>query len=399
MRILYDNQIFSCSEFGGISRYFCEIVSYYSKWSGEGVSLPLLFSNNEYLREISLFDYYPFKVCYFFEPLNNLFIYQSNLLKSISLLRKREYDIFHPTYYDPYFLRYLNGTPYVVTVYDMVEEALLHLFTPREDINRFVLFLAEKLYVRYRVLFGKKTVCEQADSIITLSTQMRDEIVRFYGIDPSRIHVVPLASSMDITTSTGNCNLRIPDRFILYVGTRADYKNFEYFLSSINKLLLRDPELYLVCAGSNRFSKNETDLMQRLKVSDKVVHIKFSTNAELAYLYKLAEVFVFPSLYEGFGIPVIEALSCGCPAAVSNIGAFREIAEGSAMYFDPRNSDSIYENVYKVLYENGIKEDLRVRGLERSKYFSWKKTAEMTLEVYGSVLKGREKEFSGRHRV
>ena len=141
----------------------------------------------------------------------------------------------------------------------------------------------------------------------------------------------------------------------------------------------------MVCAGSS-FSKSEIDLFESLKVKEKIVYFEVDDN-ELAFLYSKAKLFVFPSLYEGFGIPILEAFNCGCPVALSNTSCFPEVAGNAAVYFDPTDEKSILNAVESVIYDEKKANSLRKKGFEQAKNFSWEKTAKETKKVYQKAMK------------
>ena len=177
----------------------------------------------------------------------------------------------------------------------------------------------------------------------------------------------------------------IPNEYILYVGSRYRYKNFNRFIKAIAPFLISKPQLNLVCAGGGKFSKKELELLDKLNLRNKVVQFNFD-DSSLPELYKNAILFAFPSLYEGFGIPVLEAFSCKCPIVCSNNSCLPEIAKDAAVYFDPFKEESILQAV-KVLFENEfLREELVKKGTERLSYFSWEKAARETKMVYNKCI-------------
>jgi glycosyltransferase involved in cell wall biosynthesis len=174
------------------------------------------------------------------------------------------------------------------------------------------------------------------------------------------------------------------DRYILYVGERKGYKNFFPWLSAIRGLLVLDPTLKIVCTGSS-FSTAEREMLQKWGVANSIVHIA-ANDAEMASLYRHALCFVFPSLYEGFGIPILEAFSNNCPVCLSNASCFPEVAGDAAMYFEPQNAQSMYDTLKEVISSATLREELRTRGAERIKEFSLQKMVRQTCDVYRKVL-------------
>jgi glycosyltransferase involved in cell wall biosynthesis len=230
----------------------------------------------------------------------------------------------------------------------------------------------------------KKKVIECATKIIAISENTKTDIIKFYDIDPKNIVVIPLATSLQ--THTPDITLNLPQKYILFVGYRRAYKNFTFFINSISSLLYEEKDLYLICAGGGVFSYDEMQLLNDLKIKMQVLHYPIANDSTLSQLYKKAILFIFPSLYEGFGIPVLEAFSCGCPVAASNCSSLPEVGGEAVNYFDPCNSDSIQKVVEDIVHNKSLQDSIRIRGYQRLKLFSWEKTALDTKNVYDNLL-------------
>ena len=174
---------------------------------------------------------------------------------------------------------------------------------------------------------------------------------------------------------------------LLFVGSRFGYKNFDGFANAVVPLLNQDKDLHVHCAGGGRFAYEEHRFLQRLGVRSRFTQSD-PTDEQLITLYKTARAFVAPSRYEGFGIPIIEAFSCGCPCATSDSSCFPEIAGEAAVYFDPDSPESMAEALRKILYDDIFRGSLIARGFERAKAFSWEKTAMQTVAVYAKAGDG-----------
>ena len=188
--------------------------------------------------------------------------------------------------------------------------------------------------------------------------------------------------------------LVLPKKYLLYNGHRWIYKNFDIFIKSIAKLIL-GKNIYLVCAGGNDFSTSELKLFKKLKIADRVIYQKITGNEHdkhLSECYSKAIAFVYPSKYEGFGIPILEAFANDCPTVLSNSSCFPEIAKGASVYFNPDDRADIEKTVKKVITNKGLREDLIKKGRTRLKYFSWDKAATETAQVYKKVIKNNEKQ-------
>ena len=380
LKILYDHQIFEAQKFGGISRYFYELIS--SK--KEASILSLNYSNNNYIlsdayysqrisaKEESLRSFFwgmDFRGKHrLFNLRNRIFpLIQSELPNSyISelLLNQGNFDIFHPTYYNPYFLNYLNGKDFVVTVYDMIHEYFEECFPKSDPIRE-----------------SKKLLCEKAGRIIAISESTKRDLIDLLRINPEKINVIYLGSSISDADILPVSN--IPKKYILFTGTRAIYKNFNFFIRSIKRVLKDRDDLHVVCTGPD-FTKNEVKLFDTLGITERMHHY-FVSDRQLAFLYSKAISFVFPSLYEGFGIPVLEAFSCGCPAVLSNTSSLPEVGGVGAVYFDPEDMTSIRESIEDVLNDSDLRAAMIKKGRERAKQFSWKKTVKKTWELYSNI--------------
>ncbi len=382
MKVLYDFQIFAMQKFGGISRYFFELLKNHHDHDVHA-HVSAEYHKNSYLsvkkkpleikQSLGYFGSRPFPgrglmaraVDIFRRPKNP---YLENMHDTIFHLTNGNYDIFHPTYYDNYFLDYLGNTKFVLTVYDMIHE-----------------IYPEMMSLTDMTLNRKANLVNKADHIITISNQTKYDIINFYAIPEKRITVIYLAGNL----SPGNIDYDrvkdIPARYILYVGNRRSYKNFYFMILSLSKILKEDSSLHLICTGIPFYQK-EIDFFKKLHINSKQIMHICADDALLHYLYSRAIFFVFPSLYEGFGIPVLESFACGCPAVISNIPAFREIAGDAAYYIDPKSVSDIRQ-ACKVMIENkNERKKYIIKGYERAKMYSWNITVRKTFECYKSML-------------
>jgi glycosyltransferase involved in cell wall biosynthesis len=388
MKILFDYQIFEQQKVGGISRYFFELINQFQNNNELEWDLPIIYSGNEYLKELPQMknqikgnsDFYNnFLGGVNFKGKSKLF----NLANKISLNKKIDanraaaiqrlnaanFDIFHPSDYDNYYLDYIGNKPYVVTVYDMIHE-----------------IFPEYLSINSPTTKNKKNIFEKAAKIIAISENTKNDLVNILNINPEKIKVIYLANSLNPANPdlAQNKLPNLPKRYLLFVGSRTMYKNFYFFVQAILPVLEKDPSLNIVCTGS-KINEDELLFFNRLGISNRIYQYFVDDNS-LAYLYENALAFIFPSLYEGFGIPVLEAFSCNCPAVLSNTSSLPEIAEKAALYFEPKNAVSIRAAVEKVIYDNKLREEMKLKGKEQLKKFSWEKTANATVQVYKDVL-------------
>jgi glycosyltransferase involved in cell wall biosynthesis len=280
-------------------------------------------------------------------------------------VRKGAFDIFHPTYYDPRCVASLRGKPFVITIHDMIHELFPGDF-PNSSVPE-----------------GKKQLAMKARRIIAISETTKRDIVRLYGIDDAKIDVIYHGNSLTLPAD-GPRPTCLPARYLLFVGNRGIYKNFRLCTEAFARLTPDDPLLSLVCVGGP-FSGPEVGLLQSLGIADKVKQMQVSDET-LALAYQYALAFVFPSLYEGFGIPLLEAFSCECPVIASRASCFPEIAADAAEYFDPADTGSLLEAIKKVILVPGRAKELRELGRLRARSFTWEKTCLETLASYMRAL-------------
>ena len=364
-KVLIDNQIFTMQNFGGISRVFTELYKEFEKSPDVEPILPILFSDNEYIKEIKkVWSIFPKNKSF----IKKLFYYAVNRIYSTFFLLNGDFDIFQPTYYDPYFLPFLKKKPFVLVIHDMTHEIF------PETVSR-----------RDKTIEWKEKLVYKTDRIIAISENTKKDIVKFYGIKEEKIDVVYWATSLKVSST--DLDIDLPKRYILFVGNRNTYKNFELFFQSIAKLLKKDEDLSLLCAGSCKFSEKEIEMFNGLGVTNKVKHLRFKDDNELAYIYSKAICFVFPSLYEGFGIPVLESFACNCPAIISNLSSLPEVGGNAVEYFNPNSKKSIYSAVKKVVGDANLKKEMITNGKDRLKLFSWQIAAKKIIAIYKDLNK------------
>jgi len=370
VKVLYDHQIFAAQRYGGISRYFCELFQYYHKSGCLQFDLSVPCHNNSILKNAQFNHHSAIgKLMQIMVGIGLANKERVNVRASTTLLKKGRYDVFHPTYYDPYFVPFLGRMPYVLTVYDLTQE-IYPGSSPLHD----------------HFCETKKSLARGASAVIAISEATKKDIVKFYEIDADRIHVIHLASSFRTDSRAGKTNSasRLPEQFLLFLGKRHGYKNFSLLVSAMARISSKDDKLKVVCAGALPFTDEELTTMKELNIQDRFVHMKASDEV-LEVLYRRAAAFVFPSLNEGFGLPILEAFSCGCPVICSNTSSLPEIGGDAAEYFDPTNTASLVDAIERVIYDKNKRDTLVEKGFCRNAMFSWEKTALQTLKVYESV--------------
>jgi glycosyltransferase involved in cell wall biosynthesis len=362
MNIQYDHQAFTIQEYGGISRYFYELTRQFQTTPQMSVSTSLLFSNNEYIHKSKLIQSSPFfrrislqrKV----EAMNLI-----NELHSRSIYKQNNFDLFHPTYYDPYYVNLKSKKPIVITFHDIIHEK----FMANDQVT----------------LSNKRKVILKADRIIAVSVSSKCDLIEYYKVPEEKITVIPLASSISPPASLANG--RSHEQYLLYVGGRNHYKNFILFVRAIAPVLLSHSGLLLCCVGGGRFNRTERELFHELKIQDRV-KFQVGTDENLSKSYSNALAFFFPSLYEGFGIPLLEAMNCGCPIGASQTSSLPEVAGNAALYFDPYDKDSMRSVAEALVLQPPLRANLIRNGFLRAKNFSWQKTSGLTHDVYSELI-------------
>lgn len=393
MKVLFDSQAFSLQSLGGISRYFSQLFNQLEKYNCIEWAVPLDFPHNGHIQELeknigplSRYSRFLGGVNFkgkgaIFRILNAVCRPQPERQRTLQLLYKGNIELFHPTYYDDYFLPEIHKTPFVITVYDMIHE----------------LFSAE-VHDPLTVA-RKKQLVQKAHRVIAISDNTRRDLIRLTGIDGDKVDVVPLAGSI---TKLGAISSKLdkPENYMLFVGRRRGYKNFARLFRAVAPLLQQDKTLYLVCIGGENatnptgsarsFVIEENRLFESEGVADRVLRRNADDN-DLASWYQGAACLVFPSLYEGFGLPIVEAFSNYCPVAASNTSSLPEVGGKAVAYFDPESIDSMRETVTELLKSAELRTHLIKCGREQVKLFSWQRTARETLGVYRAAL-GRSTE-------
>jgi glycosyltransferase involved in cell wall biosynthesis len=298
-----------------------------------------------------------------------------NALASRHAQRSCTYDFFHPTYYMPHFLRGLRGKPFVLTVYDMTEEIY-----PGSSGG------LEMFFTRKRLL------AEKAAHVIAISESTKRDLVRLYELPEEKVSVVHLANSLAPPPPESPRPVAAP--YLLVVGRRGGYKNFPFFIRAAAKFLDEHRDCRVVCAGGGPFTAQERTVLEEEGITEMVVLHDACDDEMLARLYRHAMCFVLPSLYEGFGIPILEAFACGCPVLSSDRSSLPEVGGDAVRYFDPSDEASLVSALEHTTHPDEA-DRLRHAGAQRLAQFTWQKAAEATKQVYRKVLSNQPKPGQG----
>lgn len=236
------------------------------------------------------------------------------------------------------------------------------------------------------------------DAIITDSQQSKMDLEKHLPVEPSTVKVIPAAarpayrplSRQEILPALQRAGLE-PD-YILYVGSLEPRKNLLRLLDAYAQLRRWSTRWPLVIVGARNFWKSSPviEKVEKLGLKSAVIFTGFIPEEDLPAIYNGAKLFVFPSLYEGFGLPVLEAMACGVPVITSNTSSLPEVAGQAALLIDPYAVEQLAAAMQRVLSESALAEDLRRRGLEQASQFTWERTARETVAVYESVLSSKD---------
>lgn len=247
----------------------------------------------------------------------------------------------------------------------------------------------------YLKIFNKNIyhILNKSNAIITVSNYSKNDISKTFSIDKNKIFVTYLAPSKIyrpinkiISKNFLKKTFKIDFNYILYVGSSSPRKNILRLIESFSKIHKKNPTIKLLIVGANGKScENYLNRTRQLHLDNNIIFIGFVKKESLPYLYNGAICFIYPSLYEGFGLPPLEAMACGTPVITSNITSIPEILKDNVIYVDPYNINSIYENTNLLLNDPKIKNAFKRKSIQHSKNFSWYKTSKETLEIFKKI--------------
>ena len=371
MKVIVDSLIYQFQAHGGLSRLYNEILS---RMCAMDASLQVTVLTSGRLRQPvpahpRIFHQRLFPIDALLRP--GRFWWAVSLQARAFLQRRWLGDakgwLWHSTYYT--LLEPWDG-PRVVTIADMIHERLPHLFQGAG-------------HERFRK--QKRHCIVSADALICISDTSRQDAQQVYGIDATRMHTIPLAHSSQFTR-LGDVRHTLPPLvnkpFFLYIGDRQHYKNFTGFLHAYSTWP-GQKKVGVVVVGKN-WTAQEKQMLAQLGVADRVHLYQNLDDQHLCVLYNQAAAFIYPSLYEGFGIPLLEAMACGCPVIASRIPSTMEVAGEYPFYFQLSDQEGLAHALDTTLVEGQTSERMHY-GLERTKLYSWDNTARQILGVYHTL--------------
>ncbi len=369
MNIAYDSQIFCAQTYGGISRYFSEIATRISRLPEAQVIVVAPMSVCAYLQNVPSEIVTGFKA-----PRVKHFRFAQRVFGVLAgdlMLRARAPDLIHETYFSPYRLG-PNRARRVITIHDMIHEKFTASF-PKAD----------------KTASHKANAAKRADHVICVSESTRRDAIEILGLSPEKITVVHHGFSLMGKVSgdsIGVAKQAFTRPFLLYVGHRGGYKNFLRLLEAYASSEALVDSFQLVCFGGGPLLVDELEVINRLGLGDGYV-LQLTGNDELlSSLYTKASAFIYPSIYEGFGIPPLEAMAHDCPVICSQTSSIPEVVGNAGEYFDPSDIDSIRGAIERVMGSQDLRNRLILKGRDRLKHFSWDRCAEETYEIYKKLL-------------
>lgn len=364
MIVRYDYQIFCQQEYGGISRYFYELITRLSSKPGIQVQLDVLASNNQYIKILKGNKGWN---SIHFKGKKDLNRIVSSLYDAYAA-RLQPFDVFHPTYYNTASLKIAGGQPMVITIHDLIDEKF---HSGDKKLNR--------------LIENRKKHIAAATKIIAVSENTRNDLINLCGVAPEKIQTIYHGNTFNQHIAKASLPTKITTPYLLYTGKRFAYKNFTGMLYALQPLLKSNSSLQLICGGGGSFTTVEEVLLKQLGIEQQVQQIPIKTDEELASLYNNATVFIYPSLYEGFGLPILEAFANGCPVATASGSSTGEIAADAAVLFNAQDQASMHDSIQYLLNDEAAQLTYSQKGYERAQLFNWDKTAQQTLQLYQSL--------------
>lgn len=364
MRIVFDYQTFSIRQYIGISRYFVELATALSRMDDLDVHVVSPLIASRFLAErrnairawgfdVSRWQRLPLRV-----------VRRANRLLSPLASALARPDIVHETFYEPR-QRTHRGAGIVTTMHDTIPEQLPQFF---QDVSRYRSWVSEAL--------------QRADRVICVSESTRRDLLKLYPVNPAHVRVVHLGSSIEPVSELPPNE---PEPFFLHVGARYPYKNFGTLVRAFGiSGLWRTHRL--IAFSSEAFTHAELEQIDRAGIPRNRVRSVCGDDAHLARYYAGATALLLPSLLEGFGIPVVEAMRCGCAVIASGTSSLPEVGGDAALYCDPQDPESFAVAMLRVAQDDALRKNMAARGRIRAAFFSWEKCARETHAVYRELL-------------
>jgi glycosyltransferase involved in cell wall biosynthesis len=370
MRIAFDSQAFSLQRTGGISRYFCKLAEGLSRVGNEvGVFAPVY--RNQYLSVLPKELTHGFRVSDYWPKTAGLMVRANAWMAERSMGRWTP-DVVHETYFSGR-AALAGHRPVVLTVFDMISE--------HPEFNQ--------TGVIPRAHSAKYQAVKRADHVICISESTRSDLLQIFDVAAAKVSVVHLGCDLPVTQALDTLtesNSTVNDPYLLYVGQRGGYKNFKAILAALGQSVNLKNKIHLLAFGGGAFSQQEYDLMKHAGLDLSYVHQVEGDDVLLSKMYREALALVYPSIYEGFGLPPIEAMAQGCPVVSSNTSSMPEVIDSAAEFFDPLSTEALALAIERVVYSAERREELIRLGHLRASAFSWPACVERTEQIYRGLL-------------
>jgi glycosyltransferase involved in cell wall biosynthesis len=305
---------------------------------------------------------------------------------SRAVFRHKTDVFFFPASYS--YFPVLSRTKIIVTLHDVIAEHHPELIFPSSK-SKFFWRLKQSAAIR------------QANLIATVSEYSKRQIAEHFKLPESRLRVIPeaarpifkvLSSNGVMSETLTRYGLKPSEKFLLYVGGISPHKNLSTLIDAFKQIEKNRPEIKLLLVGDYKddpFFSAYPALRKQVAESslqEKVIFTGFIPDEDLVYLYNAAAMLVFPSLEEGFGLPAVEAMTCGTPVAASDCGSLPEVLGAAGRFFNPRDTDNMAEVIRQILADDALRNSMRERGLQRAGKFLWEKAARETLKIFDEVV-------------
>lgn len=365
MKIAFDHQIFTMQRYGGISRYFSRLAKEFI-YMGDNPRIMAAFHRNYYLNDLPQSNVIGTQLKWF-PPKTNRFFAAFNRFSCGRNVKKFEPSVYHETYYSSSPVE-ISGAARILTVYDMIHERFKESFSGRDKTS-----------------LNKRAAVDRADHIISISHSTKRDLCEQFDVAPDKVSVVHLGFEMFPSSSMENLFINSIRPFLLFVGNRRGYKNFAGMLRAVASRRELSSEFDIVAFGGGSFDGFDASLIQSLDLRPNSVLQVSGSDELLGAYYRRAAAFVYPSRYEGFGLPPLEAMAHGCPVITSNTSSMPEVVGQAGEFFSPDDIDEQAQAICNVVFDATRSDDLVLLGKERLENFSWRTCAKETRVVYQGV--------------